>query len=304
MGAYLKILLGASLWGMIAIFVIALGELGFTEMEIVTLRVGWAALFLFLIGIMKYRHILSIKKRKDVGYFVGTGILSIVFFNWCYFTAMNEMNISVAVILLYTSPVFVTILSFLFLKEGLNTKKIIAVAGTIIGCILIAGMGSGAIETITPIGILIGLGSGFFYALYSIFSKFALRTYQPFVVTFYTFLFATVFLLPVTQLWNKLDLLLTSKALFYSAGLGLIPTVFGFLLYTSGLKTVDSSKAAIIATVEPFVATFLGVFIYSEKLSTIQLFGSLLILCSVLIVQLPNRKKIVSHTNLVSMKKL
>ena len=291
MGSYFKILLGASLWGFIAIFVKQLSSLGFSEMEIVALRVGWAMIFLLLIGGIKYRSSLPIKKVRDSGYFIGTGIISIVFFNWCYFKAINEMNISLAVILLYTSPVFVTILSYLFLKERINKKKIISVIGTIMGCGFIAGIGSGSLDVVTSLGIIVGLGSGFFYALYSIFSKFALKTYRPFTVTFYTFLFAFIFLLPITQLWNKWELMLTAEAIFYSAGLGLIPTVLAFLLYTSGLEMVESSKAAILSTVEPLVATLLGVLIYYEKLTLIQLFGSLLIVASFMIVQLPNRKK-------------
>ncbi|WP_338470041.1 EamA family transporter [Niallia sp. XMNu-256] len=290
MGSYIKILLGAGLWGFIAIFVKELATIGFSEMEIVALRVGWAAIFLLLIGLMRKGSIQPLKKPRDMIYFVGTGIVSIVFFNWCYFKAMNEMNISLAVILLYTSPVFVTILSYLLLKEGMNKKKVISVFGTILGCGLIAGIGSGSLDVITPLGVIVGLGSGFFYALYSIFSKFALKTYHSFAITFYTFLFAIIFLVPITQLWNKWELIINPQALLYSTGLGLIPTVVAFLLYTSGLNKVDSSKAAILSTVEPLIATLLGVLMYHEKLSMVQLFGSLLIVASFIIVQLPSRR--------------
>ncbi|KON87292.1 transporter [Sporosarcina globispora] len=287
---FLMIAFGASLWGIIAVFVKGLGEHGFTAMEIVATRVFFAAFFLILFGIVNFRSHLKLKSSSDIGFFVGTGILSIVFFNYCYFTAMNQISVSVAVVLLYTAPAFVTVLSYLFLKEGINLRKAAAVAGTILGCTLIAGLSAGNSD-ITLIGILTGLGSGFGYALYTIFGKFALRKYHPFTVTLYTFLIAAAFLIPVTRLWTKAEVFLNTEVLLLSIGLGFVPTVLAYFVYTWGLEKTDGSKAAVIATVEPVVAMLLGVTIYGENLGAVQIAGALLILSSVIIVNLPARRK-------------
>jgi drug/metabolite transporter, DME family len=287
---YLMIAAGASLWGIIALFVKGLGEFGFSSMEIVAIRVIIAAIFLLLIGMIRFPNQMKLKEVKDIRFFIGTGIFSIVFFNFCYFTTISQMNISIAVILLYTSPAFVTILSFIFLKESLNAKKILAVLGTIAGCVLIAGVSSGE-SNITLIGIITGLCSGLGYALYTIFGKFALEKYQPFTITFYTFLVAAITLIPVTQLWKKIDILLNMNVLLYGIGLGLFPTVIAFFLYTWGLEKTEGSKAAIIATIEPVVATLLGVFLFGERLGPIQILGALLILSSVIFVNVSFRKK-------------
>lgn len=285
---FLMIALGAALWGLIAFFVRGLRDIGFTSMEIVTIRVTIAAICLFIIGSIQFRDQLKIK-YKDIHLFVGTGILSIVFFNWCYFTAITQMDISIAVILLYTSPAFVTLLSFFFLKEPLYFKKILAVAGTIMGCVLVAGLNSGGSE-VSFWGLLIGLGAGLGYALYSIFGKFALKRYEPFTVILYTFVTASIFLLPITGLWKKSDQLFSTEVLFYAIGLGIIPTVLAYFVYTWGLQRTESSKASIIATVEPIVATLLGVFLYEEKLEFVQVLGSLLILISVITVSISFKK--------------
>ncbi|WP_342590327.1 DMT family transporter [Cytobacillus eiseniae] len=291
---YLMIAAGASLWGIIALFVKGLGEYGFTPMEIVAIRVIVAALVLLIIGAVRLRKKMKLKKWTDIRFFIGTGIFSVVFFNYCYFTTIGQMNISIAVILLYTSPAFVTILSYLFLKEKLTLNKIIAVFGTIIGCVLIAGltMGDG---TITFIGIITGLGAGLGYALYTIFSKFALMKYEPYTITLYTFVVAAIALIPVTQLWNKYENLLDVNVLLYSIGLGLIPTVLAYFIYTWGLEKIEGSKAAIIATVEPVVATMLGVLLYGERLTFIQIIGALFILGSVIIVNMTFRKRSLSQ---------
>jgi drug/metabolite transporter, DME family len=287
---FLMIALGASLWGIIAVFVKGLGEYGFSAMEIVAVRVFFAAIFLVLFGIMRFRDCFKLESVSDLRFFAGTGILSIVFFNYCYFTAMNQISISLAVVLLYTAPAFVTVLSYLFLKEGINLRKIAAVAGTIVGCILVAGLSAGSSD-ITLLGILTGLGAGFGYALYTIFGKFALRKYHPFTVTLYTFLIASVFLIPVTKLWTKASVFLNTEVLFLSIGLGFVPTVLAYFVYTWGLEKTDGSKAAVIATVEPVVAMLLGVTLYGENLGAVQIAGALLILSSVVIVNLPARRK-------------
>lgn len=286
---YFMIAFGAALWGLIAIFVRELKDAGLTEMEIVTVRVTTATIFLLIVGGAAYRDQFTINVKK-LPLFVGTGIFSIVFFNYCYFSTINQMSVSIAVILLYTSPAFVTILSFIFLKESLTKKKILAVFGTILGCILIAGLQTEQASSITLVGVLTGLGSGLGYALYSIFGKFALQHYKPFTVTLYTFIVATVVLLPFSGIWGKLDLLFTSKVLIVSAGLGLVPTVLAYFVYTWGLEKTESSKAAVIATVEPVVAMMVGLVIFQETLGIPQLLGSLLIFISVIMVNLPNKR--------------
>jgi drug/metabolite transporter, DME family len=296
------IAISAGLWGTIVIFVRVLSAVGFTSMEIVTIRVLAAFLALGMIGVIWFRPYVTIRKN-DIGLFVGTGILSIIFFNWCYFTAFNMMSVSLAVILLYTAPAFVTVLSFFFLKEGINLKKVLAVVGTILGCILIAGANISSTSTVTFSGILIGLGAGFGYALYTIFGKFALKKYHPFTVTFYTFLVATVSLVPFTRIWEKGDLLLREDVLLYALGLGLFPTVIAYLLYTKGLEKTEGSKASIIATAEPVVATLLGIFLYSENLKVFQILGSFLILLSAIMVNLPSRKQKKNINDLVKNQK-
>jgi drug/metabolite transporter, DME family len=288
------IVAAATLWGIIALFVKELAEIGFLPMEIVAIRASIAFLFLLFIGVMFYRKQLKVV-RKDVPIFMGSGILSIVFFNWCYFTTINEMNLSLAVILLYTAPAIVVLLSRFVFKEKLTKQKLLAVLATLIGCVLITGVGINSTDNLSMIGILTGLGSGIGYALYSIFGKIALRRNHSFTITFYTFFFASLFLIPVTALWEKLDLLLQMETLLWAIGLGLFPTVLAYLLYTKGLAYIESGQAAIIATVEPIIATLLGVILYKEGMGWLQMLGTGLIFCSVILVNRTGRKN--SHLN-------
>jgi drug/metabolite transporter, DME family len=286
LGPIILIAISAIMWGIIAIFVRKLSSLGFTPMEIVTIRVVTAVFLLGIIGLLKYPKQMKIQLR-DSKYFIGTGIFSIVLFNWCYFSSINQLSLSFAVILLYTAPTFVVILSYLFLKESMDALKIISVIGTLIGCTLIVGFNLKETPSMNLVGIITGLGAGFGYALYTIFGKFALVRYRPFTVTFYTFLVASITLLFFTDIFEKGSMLISGEVILYGIGLGLFPTVLAYLFYTKGLEKMEGSKASIITTVEPVAATLLSVFLYKEDFGVLQFIGTAIILLSVILINLP-----------------
>lgn len=290
------IILAALFWGMIGIFVKGLSKIGLTAMEIVTIRVMFSCLFLFIYGVSSKNNQMKID-IKDTYLFIGTGILSISFFNWAYFTSINMLSLSVAVILLYTAPAFVMILSVIFLKEKITGSKVILLCMTLIGCFLVTGISGKGLEGGNLLGYLIGLGSGFGYALYSIFGKFAIAKYSAFTVSFYTFFIASIVLVPYTQIWTVLHKLMSLEAVLQVIGLCLISTVFAFLLYTEGLKGVESSKASILSTVEPLAAMIIGIVIYKDSINTTQLLGGFVIFASAILAS-------VNLSNLIRMKKM
>ncbi|WP_453993591.1 DMT family transporter [Bacillus nitroreducens] len=287
--AGLSIAAGAALWGIIGLFVSNLYAIGFTPLQVVTVRAIVASLFLITYTLLKNPQRFKIKVA-DSKYFIGTGIISIVFFNWCMFVAIEETSISVAAILLYTAPAFVTIFARFLFKEKLTIRKIIALAATIVGCAFVVGVFPSFSGTISIFGIIVGIGSGFFYALYSIFGKFALKKYDSLTVTVYTFIFAAVAVTPFSGIWSVVDLLADIKAWMYIIGLGLLSTMMAFILYTKGLQYIESSRASIIATVEPVVAAIIGFFIFQETLQMWQYVGMGLVIIAVIIVQESSEK--------------
>lgn len=96
-------------------------------------------------------------------------------------------SLSVAAVLLYTAPAFVMVLSYLLFHEKFTVRKSIALVLTFVGCVFVTGI-IGSSQTLSGKGILIGIGAGFGYALYSIFGRFALKKgYDSFTISFYTF---------------------------------------------------------------------------------------------------------------------
>jgi len=291
------VVVGASLWGIIGIFIQDLSDAGFSSLQIVTLRVVSAALMLVTYLCFTNPQLLKIRP-KDSAIFIGTGIFSIVFFNWCYFTAIKEVSLSIAVMLLYTGPAFVIILSRIFFKEYFNLPKIFALILTAIGCMLVIQLFPLSDKTISLYGLLVGLGSGFGYALYSIFGKIALRKYATVTIITYTFIFASIVLIPTSGITIEFHNLSSTHTMMTVIGLGLFPTVLAYMLYTKGLSMIESGKASITATMEPVVATAVGVYLFDEILTGFQVFGILLIISAVIILQMKSKdRKTVARTS-------
>lgn len=283
--AFLFIIIGAGLWGTIGWYVKNLYVFGFTPMEVVTLRAWSSAILLLIYLVIASPKKLKLHTPKDIKYFLGTGILSIIFFNYCMFTAMELSTIPVATALLYTAPAFVTIMSFFLFKEPLTRVKIIALVITLVGTCLVVGVIPLNLQALQISSILFGLGSGIGYALYSIFSKFALQKYTSLSITTYTFIVAAVALLPFFPYQEKAHLLADPTVLFYAFGLGFLPTAFAYIIYTYGLHQTEASKASILTTIEPVVATFIGIFIFQEAFTFIQMVGMALIIGAVVVIQ-------------------
>ena len=285
------IILAGCFWGSMGIFVRKLGTYGFSTIQIVSIRISLAALIFSLVLLIKDRRGFRIS-IKDIPLFLGLGFGSILFFTVCYFTAITMMSLSTAAILLYTSPVWIMLMSIFFFHEKLDRRKLIALLLAFGGCVLVSGISG---EGMTVTGLLIGLGSGIGYGLYSILGKIALRKYSSYTVTTYTFIFAAAGSWIISQPADMIGKFSVASDFGFLIVLcfltALITAVIPFLSYTIGLESVEASKAGIIATIEPMVATMIGILVFSEKLTFMSGAGILLILAAVVILNLKKLEK-------------
>ena len=276
------VLAAGVLWGCISLFVRQLDAYGLSSMDIASVRMFVAALFMFVVVLVKDRNLFRIRLR-DLWMFAGTGIVSVMLFNVCYFTCITMSEASIAVVLLYTSPLFVMLMSALFFKEKVTKRKIVALVLTFSGCALVAGLLGGSF-VLPPLALVAGIASGFFYATYSIFGRVALERYDTLTVTFYTFVMGSLAGLVLGDPVKIAALAIDSPStIAWYLGLGILCTLLPYLLYTAGLKYLETTKAAIFATVEPLVGSVLGIFAYGESVGVQKILGIVFILAAVVL---------------------
>lgn len=270
------------LWGTISVFLKNLSSSGLSLIQITACRAIFSSFFLFVYFFVKDKNLLKIK-LKDIWMFVGTGVVSLTFFSLCYFSTILESGASIAVILLYTSPIFILLLSAILFKEKITKIKLFALILTFVGCIFVTGIGGE--NHLSAKGLFIGLCAGFGYALYSIFSRFALKKYKPLTVTFYTFVFSSISLLPFCNI-VEICSSFSEKSLLFLIGIALICTVLPYIFYTYGLSGLETGKAAILVTVEPLVGSLIGIFVWKENLDMLKLIGIIMIFIAVILINL------------------
>jgi drug/metabolite transporter (DMT)-like permease len=260
-------------------------------------RDGIVSLTLFLV-LMIWRPKLLRVNRKLWFYLVLYGLLQAIFNAfWTLSVAMNGAAIST--VLVYSSAAFTALLGWWFLKESLNWGKILAVALSIGGCVLVAGAFDPSIWKANWIGFLVGLVSGLSYAIYSLMGRSASqRGLNPWTTVFYTFGIAAVFLFffnllpwkilpgmalrPSDFLWLEKDLTGWGILLFLAMG----PTLLGFGLYNTSLVYLPSSVANLIATSEPSFTAVVAYLFLGEMLTSVQIWGSLMIMAGVVVLRI------------------
>ena len=282
-GAYASILAAAALWGIIGVWNRNLMAAGLSPTGIVVVRNFGGMLLLLAVFAVKDRGVFRVR-REHLKYFFGTGIISVVLFTSCYFSCQKICSLAVASILLYTAPSFVVILSTMLWKEPVTKKKLLALALTLVGCACVCGVFDGGL-TVTFTGILLGLGAGFFYALYSVFGRYALAHYSSMTVTVWTFIFAGPASLVMLRPAEMRAVFTAPSAWLLAAGLVVFSTVAPYILYTRGLARVESGKASIMASLEPVVAALAGVLIFGEPMGLLTLLGILCVLAGVYILR-------------------
>ncbi|MCQ2557750.1 MAG: DMT family transporter [Oscillospiraceae bacterium] len=285
-----EIIAGGCLWGTMGLFRRHLGDMGLSTFEVIFIRCGVAALCYALTLLLTGKEQFRVK-LKDAWCFIGSGLCSLLFFCICYFQAMTLMSLSAAAILLYTAPCFVILLSGLLFKEKITPVKITAMLLAFAGCCLVSGI-VGDSFSISLVGVLYGLGSGLGYALYSIFGKFAMaRGYRSNTINLYACLLAALGACCICGPMHPLQLMVQTPAnLFWCLATGVITAYLPYMLYTHGLSGTEAGKASVMASVEPVVATIVGMIAFHETLSFSAVLGIVLVLGGICLINLKTGK--------------
>lgn len=289
------VILSGVFWGSSCLFANYLStQTPYTSFHITAIRFTVAAVVLNLILLIKGKG-LSLYRitRKAFLITVISGVFSVFSMSALYFGCMLRTSASVAVILLYTAPIFVMIMSLVFFHERMTLRKLVAFAFAIAGCALVSGIMTSA--NFNAIGLLLGLAGGFAYSLYGILTAFFMKeNNNPLAFTALSFLFASIASLVVSQPWKIVAFVPASPEpitlLAVCIGLGLCTAVIPFLLYTVGLKGVKPDTASILAFSEPLTACLYGTLILHQPMDLFGVVGIACVCTAIVILNLPQKK--------------
>ncbi len=271
---YPEIITAAVMWGFVGILAKMIH--GMSAQSIIFYRVTFASIiFFFILLISGNMRIVRLGNKKI--YLLLFGIFQAMTM-LMYFVSILKGSVSVAVLLLYTAPAYVTVLSPLLLKESLTRKGIIALFLSILGIVFIVN--PERLDFSQSLGIIAGILSGVAYAFQIITSKHISSTYSGYTQAFWSFIIATLIFLPVGVAPKEV----VFENMVFLILLAIFPTILSVSLYFNGLKKVKAQSASILGLIEPVSAVILAILILGEKISTLEIIGGVLILAGAALV--------------------
>ena len=291
MQGYLLITVASILWGTLGILAKLSFEHGVLPETLIALRlvISFATLSVVLAVFSKD----SFKvKKTDALLFLIFGVFATALQRISYFYAVDLTTATVAAILFYTYPVFVTISASLFLKEKITSRELLAIILTFSGTALVVRVYDASSLKVNLAGIIFGLLSSLLFTLYFMITKKLRNRYTSWTLTLYGDGIGVLTLTPVISLSipQIMDFPLQLWLLIFT--IAWIPSLLAYLLYSYALKYVKASKGSILSVIEPLSAALFSTIFIGENLENPQIIGITLALIGVILLFRMKQKRI------------
>jgi drug/metabolite transporter (DMT)-like permease len=202
---------------------------------------------------------------------VGLALVGVSLFYVALPKSIEAGGIGLAAILLYSAPVFVVLGSRVAFGHPLTARRVRPVVVTVVGVALVAATAGGEVEA--PVAAVVwGLTAGAAYASYYLVGRTLVDRFGPVRTYALVMPIGALALVPLVP-WSQ-DAGTDPGLLL---GLGVVSTYLAYLAFATGLSRVDSTRASVVATIEPVLATAIGVVAYDEALVPLSVVGSALV---------------------------
>jgi len=276
---HIEVASAAILFGTIGIFVSLVNRMPIGSIIFYRLLFGIIAIAIFFACCGKLAE-LRLKENKRHIFLLGILQAGTML---SYFISVKYTTVAISVLLLYTAPIYVTLLAPPLLKEPVTRRSISALVLSLSGVVLIIQPGAvfQDMDSMYAIGLLCGLISGLLYACMILTSRYLKGSYTGTAQAAWAIIITLVIFLPYSTAISSGVLLDNLHLLIL---LGLLPTAAGLTLYFSGLAYVRAQNASIIALLEPASAVVFAFIILSQPITSSVLVGGGLILVGALMV--------------------
>lgn len=273
------------MFGSTGIFVRTLTENGVDSTTLLFLRFSIAILYIIIAIFLTDKSLLKINK-EDIPLFVLCG-LCILGLNLCYNSSINTVPLSLAAILLSTAPVFVLVLEYFLFKEKITSIKVLCVILVLIGCTLVTGLLEENSIDISWIGIIAGIGSAVFWAIYSVTSRKSIDMGRhTFTILLYSLITITIVTIPFTnftQIANFVGMNPVPNVLFLLLH-SLVSFALPYIFITISLNHMDAGTAVILSSGEPIAALAFGMVFYLEMPTILMVCGVIITIAALILL--------------------
>lgn len=244
-----------------------------------TYRNGFAALvlapFAFTIG---RKELLSISRRDLAAAFASGAFLSFHFATWV--ASLDYTSVASSTVLVTLQPIFVTLGAFIFLKEKVPAKALLAGVLAVAGSVII-GISDFQIGGRALWGDFLALSGGILIAGYVLIGRSLRQRFSLIVYTFIAYGSCSLILLLMDVLSGTPLTPYSTKNWLLFLAMALIPTIMGHSLLNWNLKWLPASTVSVSVLGEPIGASILAGLFLSELPTGLQIVGAALILTGI-----------------------
>ena len=268
---------------------------GLSSLELTQIRNTCAAVLFFAFLLAFARARLRVGARELL-FLVVFGLVGVALVQWLYFVAIERLPVGVALLIEFTAPLFVALFARFAYREHIRRRIWVAVALVLSGLTLVVELWRGvAFDTV---GVTAALGGALALSAYLLMAERERRHRDAASLSFYGFLFASLLWAIVRPLWEFPwatlgdSVSLQGNLSEYSAPVWalvgfivLIGTMVTFTLLTGALRHISATKASIVASLEPVVATIVAWVWLGESFETSQLVGGAIVIAGIFVAQ-------------------
>ncbi|WKZ49294.1 MAG: DMT family transporter [Anaerolineales bacterium] len=283
---YLEATFAAIVWG--ASFIatkVALKDI--SPIAIVWLRFGMGLLVLG--AAVAARKQFALPKKNEWGYFALLGFLGITFHQWLQSNGLQTSEAGTTAWIVASTPVFMAILGWLILKEGLSLLKIFGILLAFVGVLLVVSDGNPASIRIGKFGApgdALILVSAINWAVVSVLSRRGLKTNEPALFVFYMMTFGWLFTSALAIAGGNFVEIprLTFDGWLGITFLGVFCSGLAYIAWYDALQALTTASAGAFLYIEPLIAMIVAFFILNEAITVAALVGGGIILLGVWLV--------------------
>lgn len=293
MQGYVLITVASILWGTLGILAKLSFEYGILPETLIALRLAISFATLSVVLALFSKGSFKVEKT-DVFLFLIFGVFAIALQRISYFYAVDFTTATVAAILFYTYPVFVTISASFYLNEKITSRELLAIILTFSGVALVVRVYDASSLEVNLVGIVFGLLSSLLFTLYFMITKKLRNRYASWTLTLYGDGIGLLTLTPVISLSIPQIMIFPLQLWLLIFAIAWIPSLLAYLLYSYALKHVKASKGSILSVVEPLSAALFSTIFIGESLENPQIVGIALALIGVVLLFRMKEKPIAS----------
>jgi len=271
----LLIAISAASFGTLAIFGRFLYADGMDTFTMLFLRFGISASIMTLILLLRKE---PFPRGRVLALLIGMGALGYVGQSFSYLSAIKYASAGLVALLLYLYPMFVFILSVIFLREKVTWAKVAALVLALVGTALTVGPAGGQF-----LGIFFAIFAAVVYSVYIIVGADVMRHVSAVQSSLVIFASAGAVYGMLTAV-NGAHLPASSSGWWSIAGIVLLATVIPVVTFLAGLERIGPTNAAMLSTLEPVVTVLLAAWLFAERLEPVTLAGGALILVAVVVL--------------------